>query len=94
MQRISSFFFLFIYDVRINLRVLTFVCPIKDLMVYISTPFSNNSEAKLCRPQWKVICFLMPDASIQAFKGREIQEASVNPSKTRASSSFGRSPHS
>lgn len=50
-------------------------------MVYMSTPFSSNSEAKLWQPQWKVTCFLMSDASIHTFRGREIQEASVNPSK-------------
>lgn len=45
MQCIGGFLFLFVYNVRINLRGLTLVCPIKDLMVYMSTPFSSNSEA-------------------------------------------------
>ena len=42
---------------------------------------------------WKVICFLMPAASIHFFNGFEIQAAFCNPAKTRSSSSSGRVPH-
>lgn len=59
----------------------------------MSVPSSNWSVAYECRKQWKVICFLMPAASIHFFNGFEIQAAFCNPAKTRSSSSSGRVPH-
>ena len=45
MQRIGGFLFLFVYDMRINLRGFDVSMSHQRLMVYMSTPFSSNSEA-------------------------------------------------
>lgn len=94
MQCIGGFLFLFVYDMRINLRGFDVSMSHQRLDgVYVNAIFQQQRSIAM-PPTMEGDVLLDTGCFYPDFQRREIQEASVNPSKTSASSSSGRMPHS
>lgn len=55
------------------------------LIVYRSVPFESCKQAYVWRKQWKVMCFVIPAASIHLESGLEIHEGEGSPPNTSLS---------